>query len=86
MYRAAMKLLKLRPDECVMVAAHTSDLKGAKAVGMNTVYVNRWTDDIRDEQDVVRENYAYSSDVHDIDGVIASLQGREEDVKCPGKS
>ncbi|KAL6251617.1 hypothetical protein RBB50_001827 [Rhinocladiella similis] len=73
-YQAAMKLLKLRPDECVMVAAHASDLKGAKAVGMKTVYVYRWTDDIREDQEVVRgENDAYMSDMHNLDGVIASL-------------
>lgn len=73
-YQAAMKLLKLKSDECVMVAAHASDLKGAKAVGMKTVYVYRWTDDIREDQEVVkRENDAYLSDMHDLDRVIAAL-------------
>ncbi len=73
-YQTVMKLLKLRPDECVMVAAHASDLKGAKAVGMKTVYVYRWTDDIREDQEVVkRENDAYLSDMHNLDSVIAGL-------------
>lgn len=38
-YEWVMGLLGLEPEECVMVAAHTSDLKGAKEVGMKTVYV-----------------------------------------------
>ncbi|EXJ82179.1 haloacid dehalogenase, type II [Capronia coronata CBS 617.96] len=73
-YQATMKLLKLKSDECVMVAAHASDLKGAKAVGMKTVYVYRWTDDIREDQEVVRmANDAYLSDMHGLDRVIASF-------------
>ncbi|KAK4935642.1 hypothetical protein LTR10_023329 [Elasticomyces elasticus] len=73
-YEAVMKLLKLKSDECVMVAAHASDLKGAKAVGMKTIYVYRWTDDIREDQEVVRrENDAYLSDMHSLDSAIASL-------------
>ena len=73
-YEAVMKLLKFKSDECVMVAAHASDLKGAKAVGMKTVYVYRWTDDIREDQEIVRrENDAYLSDMHSLDSVIASL-------------
>ncbi|KAJ7926710.1 hypothetical protein B0H13DRAFT_2313209 [Mycena leptocephala] len=36
-YHKALGLLKLTPDECVTVAAHTSDLKGVKNVGMKTV-------------------------------------------------
>lgn len=73
-YETVMKLLKLESDECVMVAAHASDLKGAKAVGMKTIYVYRWTDDIREDQEVVRrENDAYLSDMHSLDSVIAGL-------------
>ncbi|KAJ9644341.1 hypothetical protein H2204_001693 [Knufia peltigerae] len=73
-YQAVMKLLKLKPDECVMVAAHAYDLRGAKAVGMKTVYVYRWTDDIREDQGVVRkENDAYLSDMDNLGSVIASL-------------
>jgi 2-haloacid dehalogenase len=73
-YHSAFKLLKLRADECVTVAAHTSDLKGAKAVGMKTVYIRRWTDDIRENQeDIKGENDAYLEDMEKLDEVIASL-------------
>ena len=53
-YHKALELLKLRPEECVTVAAHAYDLRGAKAVGVKTVYVRRWTDDIWEDQGVIR--------------------------------
>lgn len=73
-YHRALELLKLGPDQCVTVAAHTSDLKGAKAVGMKTVYVKRWTDDIREDQQLImRENDAYLEDMTELDVAIAKL-------------
>lgn len=69
-----LEFLKLSPEECVMVAAHAYDLRGAKAVGMKTVYVRRWTDDVREDQQLVRkENDAYLEDMRDLDDVIARL-------------
>ena len=48
-------MVKVRPEETVMVAAHAYDLRGAKGVGMRTVYVERWTDDVmEDKERVVR--------------------------------
>lgn len=73
-YRMVLEFLKLSPEECVMVAAHAYDLRGAKAVGMKTVYVRRWTDDVREDQQLVRkENDAYLEDMRDLDDVIARL-------------
>lgn len=73
-YNKALELLKLRPDECVTVAAHAYDLRGAKAMGMKTVYIRRWTDDIREDQEQIKgENDAYLQDMRDLDGVIARL-------------
>lgn len=73
-YEKTMKLLNYGPEECVMVAAHASDLRGAKAVGMKTVYVYKWTDDIREDQEAVeKENDAYLSDMSNLDTVIAGL-------------
>lgn len=40
-YHKALQLLKLRPEECVIMAAHTYNLRGVKAIGMKTVYVRR---------------------------------------------
>lgn len=73
-YHKALGLLKLRADECVTVAAHISDLRGAKAVGMKTVYVRRWTDDVDEDQEEIRkENDAYLEGMQDLDEVISKL-------------
>ena len=73
-YAKAMEILKLKPEECVKVAAHASDLRGAKAAGMKTVYVHRWTDDIREDQEAAKkENDAYLSDMCNLDVVIAGI-------------
>lgn len=74
MYEKVLKLLKFKPEECVMVAAHTTDLKGAKAVGMKTVYIYRWTDDIREDQAAIRrENDAYLTDMYGLSSAVANL-------------
>ena len=73
-YLKVLELLKLQPEECVTVAAHTSDLRGAKAVGMKTVYVRRWTDDIREDQELIKnENDAYLEDMRELDEAISKL-------------
>jgi beta-phosphoglucomutase-like phosphatase (HAD superfamily) len=67
-------LLGYGPEECVTVAAHTTDLKGAKAVGMKTVYVYRWTDDIHDDQKIIKEeNDAYLTDMETLQEVVSGL-------------
>lgn len=40
-YLAACEALDLRPDECMMVAAHSSDLAAAAACGLRTAHVAR---------------------------------------------
>lgn len=41
---------------------------------MKTVYVRRWTDDIREDQEVIRkENDAYLEDMRELDVVISKL-------------
>ena len=61
-------------SECVIVAAHAYDLRGAKAVGMKTVYVYRWTDDVKENQEVVKkENEAWLENMDNLDQVIGSL-------------
>jgi 2-haloalkanoic acid dehalogenase type II len=73
-YLKALELLQLRPDECVTIAAHAYDLRGAKAVGMKTLYIRRWTDDIREDQEQVkRENDAYMEDMRELRSVLARL-------------
>ncbi|KAI4606721.1 hypothetical protein J4E80_010033 [Alternaria sp. BMP 0032] len=50
-YLGAAEKLGLRPEECVMVAAHLNDLKAAKGCGLRTVYVERaqeedWSEEV----------------------------------------
>lgn len=40
-YQAAARLLRLRPGEVMMVAAHPSDLRAAMAAGLRSAYVPR---------------------------------------------
>jgi len=47
-YQQAAELLRLEPEEVMMVAAHTSDLMGAKNAGLKTAYV--YQDDWNTEQ------------------------------------
>lgn len=54
-YQKALELTKLRPEETAMVAAHAYDLRGAKEVGMKTIYVKRWTDDVGEDMSTVRK-------------------------------
>ena len=53
-YWKGLELVKLKPEEVVLVAAHAYDLRGAKGVGMKTVYVHRWTDDVDEDMEVVK--------------------------------
>ena len=40
-YDSAARMLGLAPDECLMVAAHPSDLRAAAARGFRTAYIHR---------------------------------------------
>ncbi|ERT03274.1 haloacid dehalogenase, type II [Sporothrix schenckii ATCC 58251] len=66
-YKRALDLVGLGrdgPGGAVMVAAHAYDLRAAKAVGLRTVYIRRWTDDLDETDDelLVRENDGYVLD------------------------
>lgn len=56
-YYKALQLVKLRPEEVVMVAAHAYDLRGAQKCGMKTIYIHRWTDDVNEDMDQVRKEF-----------------------------
>ncbi|KAF4436988.1 haloacid dehalogenase [Fusarium albosuccineum] len=56
-YKKALQLVKLRPDEVVMVAAHAYDLRAAKKCGMKTVYIHRWTDDVDEDMENVKHEF-----------------------------
>ncbi|KAH7157270.1 haloacid dehalogenase [Dactylonectria estremocensis] len=56
-YKKALGLVKLKPEEVVMVAAHAYDLRGAKKCGMHTVYIHRWTDDVDENMEKVEAEF-----------------------------
>lgn len=73
-YQKALGLLKRKPEECIMVAAHEYDLAGARAAGMKTIYVYRWTDDINEDQSIIKQsNDAYLESMDGLDEVVANL-------------
>lgn len=56
-YLRACEALGLAPSECMMVAAHNSDLAAAKAVGLQTAFVRRPTEHGPSQQsDLVAED------------------------------
>ncbi|KAL8790260.1 MAG: hypothetical protein Q9195_006417 [Heterodermia aff. obscurata] len=72
-YERVLELVRVSPDEAVQVAAHAYDTRGARAVGMRTVYVRRWTDDVREDMGVVRgENEVF---LEGMEGLVGALGG-----------
>lgn len=53
------------------------DTRVAKAAGMKTIYVHRWTDDINEDQAVVRqENDAYLENMDKLFDTVLKMHAR----------
>lgn len=73
-YRKTLELVNVKPEESVMVAAHAYDVRGGKEAGMKTVYIHRWTDDIKEDMEVVKgENDFFLEDMTSLAEVIGWL-------------
>ena len=73
-YRKALKLVHVKPEESVQVAAHAYDVRGAKEAGMKTVYIHRWTDDINEDMEIVKsENDFFLEDMKSLAEVIGHV-------------
>lgn len=73
-YMKALRLLQLQPQDCILVAAHAYDLRGAKAVGIKTVYIKRWTDDIDEDDKIVKTEFdAHLQDMSELAAIIKQL-------------
>ena len=73
-YNKALQLVKLRPEEVVMVAAHAYDLRGAQKCGMRTIYIHRWTDDVDEDMEKVKTEFdAFLDDMGDLPATIAKI-------------
>ncbi|RGP76756.1 haloacid type ii [Fusarium longipes] len=74
-YKKALRLVKLQPEEVVLVAAHAYDLRGAQAAGMKTIYIHRWTDDVDEDMDKVRGEFGtFLEGMEDLPAAIRKLQ------------
>ncbi len=67
-YLTALELLRTEPDQAMMVAAHTGDLRGAKAAGLHTAYVHR-----EGESDVFPGSSDTGSDAAEFDVVATDF-------------
>lgn len=56
-YCGAAQRFGIDPAQCAMVAAHLIDLKGAKACGFKTIYVERPQEEIVDPDQARKEGY-----------------------------
>lgn len=71
-YLKGLALIKRRPEECVMVAAHAYDVRGARDVGMRTIYIKRATDDTHEDLSNIDKEF---------DSVLDGMQGLAEAVR-----
>jgi 2-haloacid dehalogenase len=75
-YNKALRLVKLQPEEVVLVAAHAYDLRGAQNVGMKTIYIHRWTDDVDEDMEKVRGEFgAFLEGMEELPAAIRNMQG-----------
>ncbi|KFA67319.1 hypothetical protein S40285_03656 [Stachybotrys chlorohalonatus IBT 40285] len=73
-YEKTLQLVKLKPEEVVMVAAHAYDLRGAQKAGMKTIYIYRWTDDVDENMDQLKTEFdVFLDDMQTLPAVIADL-------------
>ena len=56
-YLGAAGRFGMQPNQCAMVAAHLNDLKAAKALGFQTIYVERPREETQDPEQARREGY-----------------------------
>ncbi|KAJ6591113.1 haloacid dehalogenase [Mycena vulgaris] len=77
MYSKAVELLDLRPSECVMVAAHAYDLRAAAKIGMKTIYVQRPTEDMDEDMELIRTEFDAFVDgtTEDLAGGLSAVAG-----------
>ena len=80
-YLKACNALKLKTEECLMVAAHENDLQAAKQQGMKTAYVHRPFEYGRDKLFDITEVNDYKDD-REWDVVSKDLKHLAEQLGC----
>ena len=74
-YLAGCRMLRLTPEECMMVAAHNSDLVAARALGLKTAFIARPTE-YGPEQKV-----DFKAE-HDFDVIADTMEGVADKLGC----
>jgi 2-haloalkanoic acid dehalogenase type II len=69
-YYKALDFVGAEPHNALMVAAHAYDLRAARAVGMKTAYIRRWTEDTMEDLEKVAD---------DVDAFIGSHERPTKD-------
>lgn len=73
-YNKALQLVKLKPEQVVLVAAHAYDLRGAQKCGIKTIYVHRWTDDIDEDVEKLKTDFgAILEDMRLLPAILAEM-------------
>lgn len=74
-YLAGCRMLRLAPEECMMVAAHNGDLVAARSLGLKTAFIARPTE-YGPEQTV-----DFKAE-HDFDVIADSMEGVADKLGC----
>lgn len=73
-YKKVLELVKLDPEEVVLVAAHIYDLRGAKKCGIKTIYIHRWTDDVDEDMEVIKKEVdVFLEDMSNLPSAISNI-------------
>jgi 2-haloacid dehalogenase len=72
-YLGAAEKMGVKPEECALVAAHLNDLKGAKACGFYTIYVER---PLEEKNPELREEIIPDMTINEDEGGLVTLAER----------
>ncbi|KAH9229666.1 hypothetical protein K456DRAFT_1752518 [Colletotrichum gloeosporioides 23] len=80
-YRKALDLIDAKAEEVLMVAAHAYDLRAAKEVGMKTIYIHRWTDDIDEDMVEVKNEFdVFLEGMQNLPDAIKKVSGGSQEI------
>jgi 2-haloacid dehalogenase len=74
-YLRSAEALGLRPDECMMVAAHSADLLAARDCGFHTAYIKRPMEYGKDHQPEPFEEFGFDVVAEDLIDLARKLRG-----------
>ncbi len=74
-YLAGCRMLRLAPEECMMVAAHNGDLVAARALGLKTAFIARPT------EYGPQQTVDFKAE-HDFDVIAESMEGVADKLGC----